>query len=291
MPELRHLRAFVAVAEELSFTRGAQRLHMAQQAVSRTIAQLESELGVELIVRSPREVRLTAAGTELLADAHEVLATADSAFARARAHGAGLAGVVSVGVTPAVGAAVAGALAREVRAAAPGLSVRLVTIRPAEIAPLVTERRIDVALTRGGPREEGLVVHTVASTAAELVVPSDHPLADAPHASLDRLDGERLLVWSPPGTPYTDLLLGLCAEAGASVTPVESRVTGVAGLVDLEELGAVAINPAGSAVTPPARAIPLEGVRLPLLAVRAPGRPGPAISLTLQTLGAGDRLD
>jgi DNA-binding transcriptional LysR family regulator len=67
MPELRQLRAFVAVAQELNFTRAAERLHLGQQAVSKSVRQLERELGVTLLERTTREVRLTPAGAALLA--------------------------------------------------------------------------------------------------------------------------------------------------------------------------------------------------------------------------------
>ena len=68
MPELRHLRVFAAVAEQLSFTRAAELLHMTQQTVSRTVSELERELGVTLLERTTREVRLTPAGDALLAE-------------------------------------------------------------------------------------------------------------------------------------------------------------------------------------------------------------------------------
>src|SRR3982751_859397 len=102
VPDLRQLRTFVAVAEELNFTRAAERLHLAQQAVSRSVAQLERELGVELLERTTREVALTAAGAALLSDGRDVVASADAAFERASAVGRGTAGTVRIGVTPAV---------------------------------------------------------------------------------------------------------------------------------------------------------------------------------------------
>ena len=83
MPELRHLRAFVAVAETRNFTRAAERLHLAQQAVSKSVSQLERELGVTLLERTTREVRLTAAGRDLAEEGAAILAAADAAFARA----------------------------------------------------------------------------------------------------------------------------------------------------------------------------------------------------------------
>src|SRR5688572_6536701 len=103
MPELRHLRLFLAVAEERNFTRAAERLHMAQQAVSKAVAQLERELGVELLERTTREVRPTAAGAALLAAGPDALAAVERAFATAVEVGKGLSGTVRLGVTPALG--------------------------------------------------------------------------------------------------------------------------------------------------------------------------------------------
>ncbi|HEX8856905.1 MAG TPA: LysR family transcriptional regulator, partial [Thermoleophilaceae bacterium] len=89
MPELRHLRYFVAVADELNFSRAAVRLHMAQPPLSAAIRQLERELGVELFTRTSREVRLTDAGRAFLDGARRTLAEADRAVDDAKRTGAG----------------------------------------------------------------------------------------------------------------------------------------------------------------------------------------------------------
>jgi DNA-binding transcriptional LysR family regulator len=278
VPDLRHLRAFVAVAEEGGFTRAALRLHLAQQAVSKSVAQLERELGTELLERTSREVRLTDAGAALLADGRAVLDAADAAFARARDHGRGLTGSVAVGTTPAVGTAVLDRMALRLREDAPGLSIAVRDVRPGEIAEALRGRRVDVVLARSAPDGAGLTVATLAPTPAVLVVPAGHRLATAGHAPLAAVDGERLLAWSPPGTPYTDLLTGLCRAAGATVTPVETAVTGGTGLAELPALGAVALVAAGWTPGAGTAAVQLEDPpALPLLAVRRAGAAPPPV--------------
>jgi DNA-binding transcriptional LysR family regulator len=282
MPELRHLRVFAAVAQERNFTRAAERLHLAQQAVSKAVAQLERELGVALLERTTREVRLTEAGRSLLADAPGVLAAADAAFARASALGAGRAGSVTVGVTPAIGTLERNGVIERLRRGAPELAVSMIELRPGDIVAALRERRADVVLSRTAPAAEAVTAAALPEAAAQLAVPEGHRLAadDGP-VDAAALDGERLLVWSRPGTPYTDLLLERCAAAGAHVVPVESRVTGGDGLTELAAFGAVAIVGAGPRARPGVVLRPLNGVTLPLLAVRAAGPPAPAVARLL----------
>jgi DNA-binding transcriptional LysR family regulator len=275
VPELRHLRAFLAVAQDLNFTRAAERLHLAQQAVSKTVAQLERELGVELLERTSREVRLTEAGEALRGDARTVVDAADAAFARVRAYGEGLAGALRIGATPAVGAGTLRALVRGLHRDAPDLSIALRQLRPGEIAAALRDGTADVVLARAAGGTPELAVTPLAPTPAELIVPEGHRLRG--EASLADLDGERLYTWSRPGTPYTDVLLGLCRDAGANVTPAETALLGPGELIDLD--GAVAIVPQDFPTGPDARRVALTGgVTLPLLALRLPGPPKPALT-------------
>ncbi len=281
MPELRHLRTFVAVAEELSFTRAAERLHLGQQAVSKSVAQLERELGVALLERTTHDVRLTAAGEALLGAGRDALASADAAFALAQEVGGGLTGTVRVGVSPAVGVADREELVRVLRDGAPDLSVSIREVRPAEMGPLLRARELDLVLARSAGRDETLDSAPLRPTPVILCVPAGHRLDRAASVRLAELDGERLLTWSAQGTPYTDLLVNRLAAAGARVEPVEARVTGSPALGELIELGAVALVPAG---WPPMQEIAQlaieDDVTLPLLVLWPIGRASAAVRRT-----------
>jgi DNA-binding transcriptional LysR family regulator len=288
VPELRHLRVFVAVARERNFTRAAEQLHLAQQAVSKSIAQLERELGVELLERTSREVRPTAAGEALLADAGDVLAAADAAFARARDHGRGLAGTLKLGMTAAVGPGIVDGALAALRREAPSLSIAMREIRPGEVVRMLADRRLDVVLARSTAPEPGIEVIELPPTPAALVVPAGHRLAGHDAVELAAIDGERLLTWSPPGSPYTDLLVERCRRAGATVTPVETGVTGGTGLPELAALDSVALVPAPWPPVPGTARIALPaGVTLPLSAVRAAGAASPPAARLIDALRAG----
>jgi DNA-binding transcriptional LysR family regulator len=278
VPELRQLRAFVAVAEERNFTRAAARLHLAQQAVSKSVRGLERELGVELLQRTTREVRLTPAGAELLRSGRDALAAADAAFGRTREVGAALAGRVRIGATPAVGAAVLEEVVAVVRDGAPELSVSALDVRPDDISRLLRDRDLDLVLARtwrGGPEVQSAALRP---TPAVLVVSADHPLSERGMVDLAELDGERLLTWSPVGTPYTDMLIDRLAAANARVEPVESRITGTPAFSELAARRAVALVPAGLAAADDLVQLPIrQDVSLPLLVLWATGAPPAAV--------------
>ena len=117
--ELRQLRSFVAVAEELHFRRAAERLHLAQPSVSQQIRTLEAELGVQLFERNRRGAALTPAGEALLAEARELLARADQAAALARPTGCGQRGRLRLSLTRSLTGGIAGAIVAAYRSALP----------------------------------------------------------------------------------------------------------------------------------------------------------------------------
>lgn len=292
MPDLRQLRAFVTVAEELSFTRAAELLHLRQQSVSKTVRDLERELGVELLERTTREVRVTPAGTALLASGRDVLRAADAAFAQAREAGGAVAGQVRVGSTPPVGPTDLADVFAALRSRGPDVSVSVLEVRPGDLLRSLRAGDVDLALSRtAGVHTPGIDRAALRPTPLALCVPVDHPLAaSGGPVALAALDGRRLLTASAPGTPYTDLLLGLCADAGATVVHVESRVTGASAVVSQVVAEAAAtLVPTGTAPAPGTVVLELEGdVAVPLHLLWPVGPESAAVRVLRDALGAAD---
>ncbi|MFD7033761.1 LysR family transcriptional regulator [Streptomyces sp. NPDC059917] len=179
--ELRTLRYFVAVAEELHFGRAAARLHMSQPPLSRAVKQLEGDVGAALFHRSATGVTLTAAGSALLEEARALLARAD----RARLRVAAAAGATTLTLGVLGGGTDPGAtrLAAAFRRRHPATDVR---IRESDLTDPTCGLRaglVDVALTRGPFDGSGLSVHALRADPVGVVLRSDDPLAGR-----DRLD-------------------------------------------------------------------------------------------------------
>ncbi len=195
--ELRTLRYFVAVAEELHFGRAAARLHMSQPPLSRAIKQLETDVGAVLLLRSAAGVTLTPAGTALLAEARALLDQADQARVRV-ATAAGVptltVGILGDGADPA-----ATRLADAYRARHPDVEVR---VRDADLTDPTCGLRaglVDVALTRGPFDESGLAVHALRADPVGAVLRADDPLAGRDQLALADLAGRRWFRF-PDGT-------------------------------------------------------------------------------------------
>lgn len=195
--ELRTLRYFVAVAEELHFGRAAARLHMSQPPLSRAIQQLEADLGTPLFRRSSSGVSLTAAGSSLLKEARALLEQAEQVRARV-ADAAGTAtltvGILSDSRDPDISR-----LAAAYRQRHPNVDVR---IREADLTDPTCGLRaglVDVALTRGPFDETGLRVHELRSDPVGAVLRADDPLADRDELKLADLADRRWFQF-PAGT-------------------------------------------------------------------------------------------
>jgi len=175
--ELRHLRYFVAVAEELNFTRAAARLHTAQPSLSQQIRQLESAVGVALLDRSRRHVALTNAGRIFLREAKDILGRIEHAGRLAKQAADGRAGDLSVGTFPAADVCVLPKLRPLVAARLPHLRLVLHSKYAVEpVAGLLTGT-LDVAFLRGPIEAEGLEIRELLRERIVVMLPAHHALA------------------------------------------------------------------------------------------------------------------
>src|SRR5919109_2058925 len=146
--ELRHLRYFVALAQELSFTRAAERLHVSQPPLSQQIRALEDELGTPLFTRTSRRVELTAAGEVFLEHAKAVLERIEQASSQARAIGAGTSGHLEIGLSGSLLLSPLPRLIASYRRSFPGVAVVLHEITPVAQLVALRERKIDLSFSR-----------------------------------------------------------------------------------------------------------------------------------------------
>ncbi|MDO5611583.1 MAG: LysR substrate-binding domain-containing protein [Pseudomonadota bacterium] len=215
--ELRHLRYFIAVAEELNFGRAAQRLHVSQPALSRQIKDLESELGFSLLERLPRGASLTAAGNAFLDEARRIIADLVSAQLRAEKIARGTAGTLKIGV--ATGLAWHGRIAecfKQFRVAYPDARVELIHSLSIEQINALSAGDLDVGLGAGLlPLGEDLLANQFAHEGLRLAVPIGHPLTTLPNPTLAALR-EYPFIWFPReiNPAFYDAMMSACQRGG-----------------------------------------------------------------------------
>jgi DNA-binding transcriptional LysR family regulator len=213
-PELRHLRTFVAAAEELHFTRAAEKLHMAQQALSAQIRTLEATLGVKLFDRTTRRMELTDPGRTLLAHAMPLLASASRAWDEVARAGAGEVGQVSVSYAPTARREILPRLLREFHHQYPRLEVRTCEVWWG--AEAIIEGIADVAITRAPvPEDSDLLSVAIADSVLGVVLGSTHPLAHDDAVAVERLDTEAIELPARRFSPdFHDLILATFRSRG-----------------------------------------------------------------------------
>ncbi|WP_370288263.1 LysR substrate-binding domain-containing protein [Nocardioides sp.] len=259
--ELRHLRYFVAVAEERHFGRAAARLHMAQPPLSQQVRDLERELGVQLLERTTRRVDLTAAGAAYLERARAVLAAVEAAGDEARLVAAGLEGRLTLGCVGSATYSLLPRLARELAADLPGIEVsfRGEMLVPDQVEALL-DGTIDLGLLRTPVHEPRLEVTVLRSERLLLALPTGHRLATRRRVSVRDLCGLDLIVHSGRRRSVMhDRVVDLCRRAGFE-PQVRHEVAETSTVMTLVAGGL------GAAVVPePTAALTLDGVTtLPL---------------------------
>ncbi len=218
--ELRHLRYFVAVAEELNFTRAAQRLHTAQPSLSQQIRKLEDHVGVPLLERTKRTVQLTGAGRVLLHEARDILSRVDHAVRLAASAATGRSGEIAVGTFIGADVTILPRIRSLLAKRLPDL--RLVLHSRYVLDPIAGLRAgtLDVAFLRGPLREPDLVSEDVLREKIVVVVPAHHRLARASRVSVLRLDDIPCIAMSRTAAPgLHDAVTEFYQQARVTVQP------------------------------------------------------------------------
>lgn len=244
--ELRHLRYFVAVAEEVNFTRAAQRLRIAQPALSSQIKKLEQELGVRLFDRIGRGVRLTEAGRLLLEEARRHFVQIEQTVRVVRETGQGEVGRLSLGFIPAASNDVLPPILREFGRRFPKVELFLHEMMPDQAVQRLHDGRIDVSLVFL-PSEDEIVCRKIISREPLVVaLPESHPLASEPTVRMRMIADEPFILPAQYSTPSMyGKIMDICLQAGFAPKAAQKEVRLMQTIVGLVAGGmGVALVPA-----------------------------------------------
>jgi DNA-binding transcriptional LysR family regulator len=282
--EYRHLKFFIAVAEELHFTRAAARLRVAQPHLSHEIRRLEREVGVELFARNNRQVELTAAGRTFLERVRGILdATADAARAAQRADRGEIGRLVVGCGSVAAYTVVPNAIAR-LRRAYPEVEIVLTEFHSDEGVEALRAGRLDVCVVYP-PRNVDPALHVEPITIDPLVValPKGHVLAKSRQISLRRLSGEPWIFWHREiASRVYDEIVSACAAAGFEPRVVQ-RTTRLSTVICLVASGlGITLVPASATMLHVAgivlREVHSPRIKIPLSLITRSGHRAPALT-------------
>ncbi|UTD26561.1 LysR family transcriptional regulator [Bradyrhizobium sp. WD16] len=219
MIELRHLRYFLAVAEQGHITRAAARLGIQQPPLSQQIRALEAEVGVPLLTRHPRGVDLTEAGKAFLAEARAALEQVERAVEAARRSARGEQGRLAIGYTSSTAFhPLIPAVVRAFRQAAPAVALELEESSTGELIEALRRERLDAAFVRTPVGDTaGLVIAPLLRERMLVVLPAQHPLAQRPATALalaELAEETFILYRRPTGPGLYDAIIAACHAAG-----------------------------------------------------------------------------
>lgn len=280
--ELRHLRYFIAAAEEEHFGRASERLFVTRPAVSQMVADLEKELGTQLFERLAHKVRLTAAGRTLLPALQSVMGDLNQALITARRVGEGKLGALNVGygsmslLHPLFRAAI-----KQFRETFPDVTLSLFEIVTAEQSRAIADGRIHVGFMHFGPTGPGtrrkravqaddamssIEYHRIQTGSIGVVVPIDHPLARRRSVALAELASERFIVVPKSSvTPAYGLMYALCQKAGFEPHVVQ-EVSTISTQLNLVQVGmgiGFAVTSKHFTYPPSLAVIPIKDIHFP----------------------------
>jgi DNA-binding transcriptional LysR family regulator len=250
--DLRQLRHFVAIAEELSFSKAATRLRIAQPALSRTIKEMEDHLGTVLLDRNRKRVRLTNPGATLLREARALLEQHQSALESVRRAAQGEEGELRIGYIGPPTRHFLGRILAEYRHRHPKVAVHLEERTPERVWEMVASRRLNLGFTRPVPLSRDLGLHTLTLREEPLgvVTPPKHPFAQENNVPWAALEREKLVVLARrEGVGIHDAVLAGCRNAGFA--PILTRTPSLISTVFTYVEAGVGLGVVTEGVVPP----------------------------------------
>jgi len=213
--ELRHLRYFVAVGQELNLGRAATRLHISQPPLTRQIQQLEEEMHAELFVRTPKGVELTQAGEVLMEEAQKILTLSDRAVERTQKAGHGELGHIDVGIYGSAILTLIPKLLLDFRTQFSGIHIGLHTmLKAAQIAAL-RERRLSIGFNRMFPDTPDMQVELILQEPLMVATTSGNALAKRREIHVRELAGHPMILYpNIPPPSHADAILTFCRNEG-----------------------------------------------------------------------------
>ncbi len=237
MFDLSQLRCFVAVAEELHFSRAAERLNMTQPPLSRQIRLLEHHVGVQLLERTSRTVRLTAAGRAFFPDAARIIRLAEEAAATARRNAKGEKGSLSIGFTASFGYHLLPVIVRRMRDYAPDISLTLKELVTGAQLEALHSGVLDVGLGRPHSHDGDLETAFLADEALYLAIPRQEADLWPTEPTLACLQAKPFLMYSPYEARYFHDLLSTCFQQEAVLPQVVEYVAQIHTMLALVQSG------------------------------------------------------
>lgn len=229
--DIRQLKYFIAVAEELNFGRAALRLHLSQPPLTRQIQTLEEELGVQLFMRTPKGVELTQAGEALLQDARNIRALVGQAAERAQRVGKGMAGILNVGVYGASALNIVPKILSAFTETHPEVQIRLHNAHRSQQIDALRQGRVLVAFDRYLPDEDDLQAELVTRETLQVALNRRNPLAAEPIISIEMLKNAPMLMPAGLNSRTANAALSLCKAHGFEPNIVQEASDVITGAV------------------------------------------------------------
>ncbi len=229
--ELRHLRYFIAVAEELNFHRAAERIHIDQSPLSRTIRELETHLGVALFARTQRSIRITPAGTRMLEEARAILMRIDQALRAVREMDGRCRAPLRVGIADRLAQPALAFRLAQWREQVPHTGLQITEMRAAELAMALRREELDVGFSFGVPEADGIVQQVAWTDSLMVLLPAGHALATQGRLTLPQVVEHPLVAYDPDCIPGAHRQIDMLIRRSTSTPKIVDHASGLAGLI------------------------------------------------------------